>query len=152
MERTSGIRKGAIGGMLAALLLVGFSAGEVAARHDKAKVKTRVVNKRQKVAGYRGTHLGNSYSYGRTRTNWNRWPTSDFDRDGIPNHRDRDDDNDGIRDSRDRYDRSHPRARQTGSWRGDLDRDGISDRRDRDVDNDGYRNTNDRYPRDRRRH
>jgi len=97
------------------------------------------------------------------------WYTrGDFDRDGIPNHRDRDDDNDGIRDSRDPNDRS---TRGRGYYRngrfyssgryynsvprrgayGDRDRDGIRNRWDRDRDGDGRRNRNDDHPRNPRR-
>lgn len=156
MERKNQIFGCGLSALLAGMLLVGLSAGEAAAKHDQARVKTRVVKthvvkKPHKVAGYNGSHRGHAYAYGRN-PNWRPAPTSaDFDRDGIPNYRDRDDDNDGILDSRDRDDRTLRRARKTGSWVNDLDRDGIVDRRDRDVDNDGVRNQNDRYPRDRRR-
>jgi hypothetical protein len=85
----------------------------------------------------------------------------DFDRDGVPNYRDRDDDNDGIRDSRDRNDRTrilrrYPtyRYRVGGwrqGWRKDRDRDGIRNRWDRDKDGDGRRNRRDDHPRNPRR-
>lgn len=71
-------------------------------------------------------------------------PTSrygDFDRDGIPNHRDRDIDNDGIRNSRDRNDYS-PRFRsRVRGWR--------STTRAYDWDRDGVPNSRDRHPRNR---
>ena len=86
-----------------------------------------------------------------------RYNRADFDGDGIPNHRDRDDDNDGICDSRDSNDRSYRRYRTnrygsvpTGyryyGTRRDRDGDGIRNRNDRDIDGDGIRNGRDRSP------
>lgn len=75
--------------------------------------------------------------------------SQDFDRDGIPNHRDRDIDGDGRLnryDSND-YSRSYSSRYRSGSSyrvRRDWDRDGVRNRRDRDIDNDGVRNRRDR--------
>lgn len=157
MERNIGIS-----GLLAGALLLGLSAGGAAAEHkgkgkakghDKARTTTHVVSKHKKVAGYEKDHRGHAYAYGHnTPKPGRRASNDDFDRDGIPNHRDRDDDNDGIIDSRDRYDWSSPRVRAAPDWRHDLDRDGIADSRDRDIDNDGHINSRDKYPRNPRRH
>jgi hypothetical protein len=65
------------------------------------------------------------------RTAYSRY--GDYDRDGIPNYRDRDIDNDGIRNDRDRNDYS-PRYRVRGwrsTWSNDWDRDGVRNSRDR---------------------
>lgn len=79
----------------------------------------------------------------------------DFDRDGIPNFRDRDIDNDGIPNNRDRDDFSRRgrlsgrdydrRGGDYGRGSGDFDRDGRGNRYDYDDDNDGR---GDRYDRD----
>lgn len=76
----------------------------------------------------------------------------DFDRDGIPDHRDRDIDNDGVLNSRDRDDYSRRTWSSRSNYRRDFDRDGVRNWRDRDRDNDGVRNRYDRndYNRHRR--
>lgn len=152
MDTRCWIRRMGVVAALSGLLVGSLGAGEAAAKPKKAKIKTQVKRKhvRQRV-----TPLGNAYAYGRKSRSQGprRVSRADFDRDGIPDYRDRDDDNDGILDYRDSHDRSsRVRRRSALTWRYDLDRDGITDRRDRDVDGDGYRNSRDRYPRDRRRH
>lgn len=80
----------------------------------------------------------------------------DMDRDGIPNHRDRDRDGDGVRNRLDR----HPNSRRASdrNWNRnrsqrvpfgysrDRDRDGRPDYRDNDRDGDGILNSRDRWP------
>jgi hypothetical protein len=90
----------------------------------------------------------------------------DYDRDGIPNWRDRDIDGDGRRNRYDDHDfRYRPRGegrrwRVRRDWDGDgvrnrwdrdRDGDGIRNRRDHDRDGDGIRNRRDRHDRNPRR-
>jgi len=81
-----------------------------------------------------------------------RHDRGDYDRDGIPNWRDRDDDNDRRPDWLDPNDRSRIDWRHSGGRWGDLDRDGIRNDRDWDIDGDHVSNRRDRFPFDRRRH
>jgi hypothetical protein len=127
-----------------------FGAQQAEARHKK-KVVYVAPSSYRSGSTYNRYNNGRGYAYGHN----NRY---DFDRDGVPNYRDRDDDNDGVRDSRDRRlgrGTSWGRHRSTivegrERW-ADRDRDGIPNYRDRDLDGDGRRNGSDDHPFDRRK-